>query len=178
MTVFPDHPFWDFSLDLYGKPGVAVACLRLQDRLGLDVNLLMAGCWVAASGGGRLGDVDWRRIIDATAGWRVAVVEQLRTARRRMKDADFPGMPGGLADSLRARIKTLELDAEHAQQLALAGLLTRHPDAGRSAAARRSDAIANMTGYAASAGVRPDDAGRRDIEAIAAACAEIIGSSA
>lgn len=171
MTVFPGHPFWDFSLDLYDRPGVAAACLRLQDRLGLDVNLLLAGCWVASSGGGRLGDVDWRRLVDATADWRGAVVGQLRAARRRMKDADFPGMPAGLADSLRARIKALELDAEHAQQLALAGLIARHPDGGRPAAARRSDAIANMTGYAASAGARPDDADRRDIEAIAATCA-------
>lgn len=171
MTAFPDHPFWNFSLDLYGRQGIAPACLRLQDRLGLDVNLLMAGCWVAASGGGRLGDVDWRRLIDATAGWRAEVVGPLRAMRRWMKNTDFPGMPDGLAAALRERIKALELDAEHAQHLALAGLIARPPDAGRSAPARRSDAIANMTGYAACAGAHPGDADRRDIETIAAACA-------
>lgn len=171
MTAFPDHPFWDFSLALYGRPGVAAACLRLQDRLGLDVNLLLAGCWVAASGGGRMGAVDWRRLVDATADWRTAVVGPLRGARRRMKDAGFPGMPDGLTDRLRARVKALELDAEHAQQLAIAGLIALSPDAGRTVAARRSDAIANMTGYLAGVGARIDDADRRDIETIAASCA-------
>ena len=27
-----DHPFWDFSLQLYAQPGVAEASLALQDR--------------------------------------------------------------------------------------------------------------------------------------------------
>lgn len=172
MTAFPGHPFWDFSLALYGRPGVAAACLRLQDRLELDVNLLLAGCWVASSGGGRMGAVDWRRLTDATADWRMAVVAPLRGARRRMKDAGFPGMPDDLTDALRRRVKALELDAEHAQQLAIAGLIALSPDAGRTGAARRSDAIANMTGYVASAGARVGDADRRDIETIAAACAQ------
>ena len=49
---FPAHPFWDFSLALYRKPGVAAACLRLQDGPGLDVNLLLYACWTAANGAG------------------------------------------------------------------------------------------------------------------------------
>jgi hypothetical protein len=36
-----DNPFWDFSLALYAKEGVADACLLLQDKLGYDVNLLL-----------------------------------------------------------------------------------------------------------------------------------------
>ncbi len=34
------HPFWNFSLEVYGGEGVARACLELQDRRGVDVNLL------------------------------------------------------------------------------------------------------------------------------------------
>ena len=37
--------FWDFSLALYGRPGVAPALIGLQDRLGLDVNMLLYCCW-------------------------------------------------------------------------------------------------------------------------------------
>jgi uncharacterized protein (TIGR02444 family) len=37
----PDDPFWRFSLDLYGRPGVAPACLALQDEAGADVNLVL-----------------------------------------------------------------------------------------------------------------------------------------
>ena len=37
--------FWDFSLALYGRPGVAPALIGLQDRRGLDVNMLLYCCW-------------------------------------------------------------------------------------------------------------------------------------
>src|SRR5262249_40267230 len=37
--------FWNFSLKVYGRPGVAAACIALQDGLGLDVNLLLYCCW-------------------------------------------------------------------------------------------------------------------------------------
>ena len=33
--------FWDFSVGTYRRPGVADACLSLQDRYGLDVNVLL-----------------------------------------------------------------------------------------------------------------------------------------
>ena len=61
---FPDHLFWDFSLEVYAKEGVADACLRLQDDLGIDVNMLLFCCWAGHSGGGELG----KRFIADTAG--------------------------------------------------------------------------------------------------------------
>ena len=45
-----DGRFWAFSLEVYGRPGVAPACLALQDRHGLDVNLLLFCCWAASQG--------------------------------------------------------------------------------------------------------------------------------
>ena len=33
--------FWDFSLAFYAMPGVADACLQLQDGCGADVNVLL-----------------------------------------------------------------------------------------------------------------------------------------
>jgi len=44
MALSPADRFWAFSLALYGKPGVAPALLGLQDRLGVDVNLLLFCC--------------------------------------------------------------------------------------------------------------------------------------
>jgi uncharacterized protein (TIGR02444 family) len=38
---FPDHPFWDFSLQVHQCLGVPEACLELQTRHGLDVNMLL-----------------------------------------------------------------------------------------------------------------------------------------
>ena len=54
MARFPDCAFWDFSLEAYARPGVAPACLDLQERHGADVNLLLFACWLSASGRGAL----------------------------------------------------------------------------------------------------------------------------
>jgi len=47
MSLGSGNPFWDFSLAVYRRPGVAAACLRLQDEAGVDVNLLLYFCWLA-----------------------------------------------------------------------------------------------------------------------------------
>jgi uncharacterized protein (TIGR02444 family) len=35
------NAFWDFSLKVYAAAGVADECILLQDRFGIDVNLLL-----------------------------------------------------------------------------------------------------------------------------------------
>src|SRR5665213_163755 len=47
--------FWRFSQDFYALPGVAPACLALQDGHGRDVNLVLYGCWLGMSGRGAMG---------------------------------------------------------------------------------------------------------------------------
>ena len=42
--------FWAFSLKAFAKPPVAQACLDLQDRLGVDVNVLLFLLWCARRG--------------------------------------------------------------------------------------------------------------------------------
>ena len=56
MAASSPEPFWDYSLALYGRPGVEACCLRLQDRLGVDVNLLLLCCWLAARGHDTIGE--------------------------------------------------------------------------------------------------------------------------
>ena len=43
-------PFWRFSLDYYARPGVAEACLQLQDAACVDVNVLLFLIWRAMAG--------------------------------------------------------------------------------------------------------------------------------
>jgi uncharacterized protein (TIGR02444 family) len=124
-SVPEDVSFWDYSLALYGCPGVEQACLGLQDRLGLDVNLLLFCCWRAAAGRGGLSQSDAARLVAVVAGWQHEVVRSLRALRRRLKEvlrtaddgpaALFPDDAG----ELRERVKRLELDAERLEQLAL-----------------------------------------------------------
>lgn len=52
----PENPFWRFSCAVYAAPGVAQACLELQDTHGADVNLLLLAAWLGAARG-------WERTI-------------------------------------------------------------------------------------------------------------------
>lgn len=103
VEAFED--FWNFSLRLYARPGVAPACLELQDRHGKDVIIALYCCWLGASGRGRL-DAAGLAAAEATARpWRGAVVEPLRRTRHALK-----GVAG--AEALYGRMKQIELDAE------------------------------------------------------------------
>lgn len=117
MSRVPDGAFWEFSQDLYGRPGVAEACLALQDRRGLDVNLLLFCCWTGVRGqaltAGELG-----RRIDAVGPWQDRVVKPLRAARRWLKEQQTA--PAQAAEALRQAIKAQELEAERLEQSILA----------------------------------------------------------
>ncbi|MGH6946465.1 MAG: TIGR02444 family protein [Kiloniellales bacterium] len=106
--------FWRFSLALYGVKPVAEACLRLQDRDGLDVNLLLYLCW-AGSRGTRFDSGQVGALIAETEGWRREVVRPLRRARRALKGFAAPGLAEAAAE-LRGRIKRDELESERLQQ--------------------------------------------------------------
>ncbi|EKE72451.1 TIGR02444 family protein [Oceanibaculum indicum] len=109
--------FWSFSLDFYGRPGVAEACLALQDSHGLDVNLLLYCCWR----GDTLSAAQIKAAIDLTAPWRAEIVQPLRALRRRLKPG-FPPFPDAGVQDLRKRIADAELEAERLQQQALDAL--------------------------------------------------------
>jgi uncharacterized protein (TIGR02444 family) len=160
---FPNHPFWDWSLDVYGRPGVGEILLDLQDRHGLDVNLLLFACWTGATGRGRPAGGAWTRLIGGTADWRANVIEPLRSVRRHLKGrGDMPG-----AAALRERVKSLELESEHAAQLAIAGMT---PDPGESAVAmaiRIADASANLECCIAASGVSLPDGDRELLVSLA-----------
>lgn len=159
MMDFPDHPFWDFSLALYGRPDVADACLRLQDECDLDVNLLLFACWRGAVGGVRLSAAEWHRLIDGTEDWRRRVVEPLRAVRRHLKGLESPEQ----AAVLHKRVMGLELDAEHAEQLAIVTL------AGQTVGGSPDQATvhANLEAYAAAVGVVLTDNNRWDLAVLA-----------
>jgi uncharacterized protein (TIGR02444 family) len=115
---FPASPFWDFSLALYGTNGVPPACLRLQERHGVDVNLLFFCIWHGLVHG----PIDPTQLNErhaAVAEWHETVVRHLRSLRRRLKEPVGP-VDDGLAQALRAQIQKIEIDAEHIEQLTLA----------------------------------------------------------
>lgn len=118
--------FWDFSQRVYGAPGVAGACLGLQDRRGADVNLLLFACWVAARGLGAL-DAGRRAQAETCVGaWRGRVVEPLRAARNAIK-AGIAGAPAEEAAALRRVILNAEIEGERIAQAMLETLAAAWP---------------------------------------------------
>ena len=111
-----DTGFWDFSLTLYGRQGVASACLALQDRFGADVNLLLLGFWRAHRGFPGWAEGEIARAEAAAAPVNAALVP-LRQARRALHtlQEDEPS-----AGALYGGAKALELKLEQVAQAWLA----------------------------------------------------------
>jgi len=75
---------WNFAVRLYAEPGIAEACLVLQDRDGVDAPLLL---WAAWLGGGA--DAATLRAGDRAVGpWRARAVRPLRGLRRHLRERD------------------------------------------------------------------------------------------
>jgi uncharacterized protein (TIGR02444 family) len=115
-----DSAFWRFSLAFYSRPGVAEACIALQDECGADVNVALYLLFLALDG--RVIDAnDLTRIIAVAAPWNDAVVLPLRSVRRRMKGG-VTDMPASPTEALRTEVKRIELQAERLLQEALEAL--------------------------------------------------------
>ena len=130
---WPDNPFWDDALRLYRQPGVEAACLELQRRHGLDVNLALLCCW-AGQRGITLDRPLLAKALAATAGWQAEVVVPLRALRHQLEAkliepdadsvvADWPDLAG----RLRQRALALEIEAERLSQLGLHHALADRP---------------------------------------------------
>ena len=162
--------FKRFALALYRSEGVADACLHLQNRHDLDVNLVLFAAFVGAERRQRLTTSsleDARARVDA---WHREVVRPLRAVRQRLKTGPAPA-PNEITAHLRRRLQQVEIDAEviELDQLgALIPLLEPMPASGsatESATAAIESVIKTYT-YTSL-----DDQDRRAIDTIARAAA-------
>lgn len=113
----PEEAFWRFSLAFYELPGVAQALLALQDRDGLDVNLVLFALWLGISGRGHLDSETLTAADRAIGPIRAEIVEPLRSLRRKLRDH-----AGEDVQRLRKGVKGLELEGEKLVQKCLARL--------------------------------------------------------
>jgi uncharacterized protein (TIGR02444 family) len=153
---FPDHPFWDFSLEVYHREGVGAACLHLQARHGIDVNVMLFCLWLGRSGRGVMTEGELQALRGATDQWHEVVVRGLRRIRVTLRE-DFPDTPDALRESLRGSIQAAEINSEHLEQLLLAGAVER-PAAAADASLtdRAADGGRNFKGYLGSLGIAFD----------------------
>ena len=130
---------WRFSVAFYARPGISGALIALQDRAGVDVNLMLYALWHGVCGRGRLSNKELATADRLARPLRVEVVEPLRALRRKLRphpDADV--------QTLREGIKAIELAAEKVIQNRLGGMA--RPIAG-DPAARAAAALANLRFY-------------------------------
>lgn len=108
---------WAWAVEAYGREGVSETCVSLQDRDGQNVPLLLFGAWAAITGQA-LDDEAVEAACDVARVWDETAVSPLRAVRRALK-APLIDMEAEAREAVRARVKSVELEAE---RLLLAGL--------------------------------------------------------
>jgi uncharacterized protein (TIGR02444 family) len=165
----PENPFWEFSLAAYSRPGVAEACLRLQDDAGADVNLLLYCCWMAAVCDDAMSRARAGETVAGTQEWRDGVVVPLRAVRRRLKDRPAE-LPPESVEGLRAEVKRIELESERLEQdllYRMGGAASRKAEGGPAARARAEQ---NIKAYLSVIGAAESPQAVQDCRTIADAC--------
>lgn len=112
-----DNAFWRFSGAVYAAAGVEQACLALQDRFGLDVNLALLCAWIGAARAGVMQDEEVGAAAALAAEWHAEAVLPLRSVRRRVKRMALLTDPAVVA--FRGRAAEIELEAERIEHAVL-----------------------------------------------------------
>lgn len=137
--------FWDFANLMYAQPGVADACLWLQDQRDMDVMVMLFCLW-AGHRRGTLERTTLQQLCAASEPLRCTVINPLRAARRWLKQQDGNGNSDGIIAALRSAIKANELLAEQLQ----AQWLGQNLDAGGCVVTSESGTVAakiNLQSY-------------------------------
>ncbi len=111
---------WTWAVAAYDAPGVAEACLSLQDHHEQNVPLLLWAAWVAVTGR-RPDEETIEAACDAARAYDTVITAQLRAVRRTLK-APIPDVADDHREALRQQVKALELDAERRLMLELEDL--------------------------------------------------------
>jgi uncharacterized protein (TIGR02444 family) len=112
---------WDWAVEVYARPGVAEACLELQDPFGQQVSYLLWSAWARSLDAARLAHA-----ADVARGWDARVIAPLREVRRALKPAAPPFDDLG-RERVRAAAQAAELAAEQLLLQTLAAISQGHP---------------------------------------------------
>lgn|GEM_PF-277964 len=119
-----DNELWRFACSFYSEHGVSPACLILQDKLGIDVDILLFAIFAQVKRGILLDTNDLRIVDNIVRDWRGEIVQTLRRVRTRLKNGPAPS---SVTEGLRNRLKAAELEAEQIELALLADWLDRQP---------------------------------------------------
>jgi uncharacterized protein (TIGR02444 family) len=103
--------FKRFALELYRRTGVADACLDLQHRHDLDVNVVLFAAFIGALRRQTLTIADLDLAQRRVHAWHHEIVRPLRAVRQRLKTGPVPA-PNEATEGLRRNLAQLEIEAE------------------------------------------------------------------
>lgn len=144
-----------FALKVYASEGVPPACLVLQERAAVDVNLLLFAAFAGAARGARVDAAALAAAQAAVGAWHAEVVKALRAVRQRLKAGPPPG-PTPVTEALRDKLKKVEIESELIELDTLSALADGLPPADGTAEDRAAAAMAAVV--ALSAGRAPEPA--------------------
>jgi uncharacterized protein (TIGR02444 family) len=164
------NPFRGFALELYRRPGVADACLELQNRHDLDVNVVLFAAFVGAVRRQTLTIAELDLVHRRVDAWHQEIVRPLRGARRRLKTGPAPARDEATG-ALRRKLAQLEIEAEMIELEQLTALIGEVRSAGSTSSAAECATAAIETVIRTHTDTHPDIAlnemDRQAIDAIA-----------
>ncbi len=142
--------FFNMSRELYRLAEIERECLFLQDRYGLNVNVLLFCLWHGRQGRDVLVTAFFEEVMSALEQWHETVVLPIRRARRQIKTVDTPWIAPDERDEIRRGVLNAEIAAEVGEQKILIRVFDakRHASASSTSADRRSVSQANLLAYA------------------------------
>ena len=102
--------YWDWAVQVHGRPGVDAALTGLQDAHRQCVAYLLWAAWAAAEGR-PLDPAILAAGAALAAQWEAAATGPLRQARRALKPA-LPPIDDGAREALREQVRKAEFAAE------------------------------------------------------------------
>src|SRR5262245_39257009 len=163
-----EGPHWRFALAIYSQPGVAEICLMLQDRLGLDVNILLFATYATTECSMVVTPQDIQAMDAAVQAWRAEAVIPLRALRRRLKLRFGPGA-SEYAEVLRSKVKETELLAEQIELAVLAQWLDHRSGDGASEKVDLSEVLTRVITHFAAGACITEGADALDLDAAVSA---------
>jgi len=158
-----EGPHWQFALAIYSQPGVADACLMLQDRLGLDINILLFATYATTECSMTVTVQDIQAMDAAVQAWRTEAVTPLRALRRRLKQG-FGPLESEYAEMLRSKVKQTELLAEQIELAMLARWLGQRSGHWASEKADLSEVLNRVIAHFAQGTSTTEGAGALDLD--------------
>jgi uncharacterized protein (TIGR02444 family) len=142
MSILPEHSFCIFVKQIASQNHTKSILLTLQQRLNLNINILLFCCWVAQTGRKQFNKKDIQNISLAILPWHEQVVAALKKLRIFLRQKTLKPINHKICEFILEK----EIIANQIEQLMLTDAIMR-PSYQRSITQKFTDACKNISTY-------------------------------